>query len=141
MRNIITILILLNSLLCFGQNLNISKADTISVEQGDSSAIFKVSILINEKNEIIYNSKIVDCDVLKKELYIFIEKNQANHMIFYSAEREAMYRFFIKVQNDIFDVYTKIREDKSQTLFKKSFYILTDIEKETILKLYPLNIK
>jgi len=100
-----------------------------------------VSILANSNSEIIYNTKIISEKNLKNELYNFIKQNQENHLISFSSEKGTTYDFYLKVQDYISETYSRLRDEKSKELYKKSFSDLTEIEKERIMEIYPQNIK
>ncbi len=107
----------------------------------ETSDYESVLIHINKNDEIIYNSEIIDQASLTTELYKFIKRKEAKHLILFSNEKETTYRFFLIVQNCISEVYSQLREEKSNELYEKSLSELIENEKENIFKLYPKNIK
>lgn len=98
-------------------------------------------ILANSQSEIIYNNRILTEQQLKTELYDFIKQYQENHQIVFSSERGTSYDFYLKVQKYIFEIYTTLRDEKSNELYKKSFSDLKESEKERVIRIYPKNIK
>lgn len=107
----------------------------------DYSDFPSVLIIANENNELIYNNKIVNKGTIENELYNFIKQNQANHMIVFSSEKGTTYDFYLKVQDYITEVYSRLREEKSKEFYDKSFVELTEKENDEIVKIYPKNIK
>ena len=107
----------------------------------DYSRFPSVSILANEKNEIIYNDKTINKETLRSELYSFIKQNQTKHLIVFSSEKGTTYNSYLKVQDFILEVYSSLREEKSKEFYNKSFAELTEKEKGEIVKIYPKNIK
>lgn len=100
-----------------------------------------VSILANSKSEIIYNERIINVNIFRSELYKFIKQNQKNHLIVFSGERETTYKFYTKVQGFIFEIYSRLRDEKAKELYEKSFSNLTEDEKDIIKEIYPINIE
>jgi hypothetical protein len=127
--------------------LNISNIETglvrkmKPVKPVDYSDYQTVSIIANSKNEIIYITKIVNEKTLKSELYNFIKQYQENHLIAFSCEKGTTYDFYLKVQDCISETYTRLRDEKSKELYKKSYSDLMESEKEIVKEIYPQNIQ
>ncbi len=121
--------------------VNISNIEKTLVRKTiDYSDGQKVLILINSKNEIIYNQELVNKRQLKDKLYNFIKQNQANHLIVFSNEKGTAYHLYLKIHNCISETYIKLRNEKSKEFYNKLFSDLTNSEKEKIIKIYPQNI-
>jgi len=106
----------------------------------EDKEFLKVSVQINERNEIVYNDEIINGNTLKNELYSFIKQNPNNHLIMFTVEKETLYNFYLDVHSNISDVYSKLRNEKSKEIFERQFSDLTDKEKEEIEEIYPENI-
>ena len=117
------------------------KRELLPQKQIDYSDFPTISILANSKSEIILNNKIVTNATFVNELYDFIKSNQEHHLILFSSEKGTTYDFYIKVQDKIIETYKRLREEKSNELYKKSFVDLTEIEKKKVKEIYPQNIK
>lgn len=117
------------------------KRELLPKKQKDYSDFRSVSILANSKSEIILNDKIISSETLKNKLYDFIKNNQEHHLIVFSSEKGTTYDFYLKVQNHIFETYSRLREEKSQELYNKSFSELSEMENDKIKEIYPQNIK
>jgi hypothetical protein len=117
------------------------KRELLPQKQKDYSDFPSVSILANSKSEIILNNKIVTSETLKNKLYDFIKSNQEHHLIIFSNEKGTTYDFYLKVQNQIFETYSRLRDEKSKELYNKSFSELSETENEKIKEIYPQNIK
>ena len=110
-------------------------------ENIDYSNFSAISIKASDKNEIIVDGKIFNENNFEKELAAFIRKNQSNHLIEFSSDKETSYSFYIKVQNAIFEIYSLLRDEKAKEIFNNSYSNLTVDEQKKINEIYPTRIK
>jgi len=93
--------------------------------------------------EFIINEKF---DTLKPELELVNIENigncyQSKYLILLLVDRNAKYKTFTLVQNQIFKAINLARNEMAIKHFEKKYEELNDVEKKAIEKLVPLKIK
>ena len=76
---------------------------------------------------------------MNNQVRSFIELHKTNHLIILTSDDKVKYEFYLKIQNGILKIYEKLRNRLSQNIYFKNYEELSEIEKDEIKKVYPMN--
>jgi len=93
-----------------------------------------------EKESIYLNDKLITLEELNKQVESFIELYKEKHLILLTSNDNAKYELYFKTENELRNIYEKLRNRLSQKLYYKNYEELNEIEKDEIKKVYPMNI-
>ena len=121
-----------------------------------------LTVMVSSDNRIMCASEEVNLSGLRTKAKEFIENpsNSASlpeklpvdipffgsqmitdkHVISLQCDRGTKYQTYIDVQNELAAAYNDLREAVSRKQFSKEFKLLTDDQKEAVLKFYPQKI-
>ncbi|NER13433.1 biopolymer transporter ExbD [Leptobacterium flavescens] len=113
-------------------------------------------ILINKQNQLFAEDKVIELSELRSLAVSFIDNNgdgtctycsgkkladssdnPQEAIISLTADREASYRYFVAVQNELSAAFTELRNNYALREFGKSIGELTDSEIKKLEKAYP----
>lgn len=117
----------------------LTKENESQAEKWDD--MIKLSIQINENNQIIIADSLVKHSELKRITTEFILQNDSNHVIRLNTTRGTTYDFYIRTQEIIHKAYDEVRNHRSMDLYNKPFEELSAEKRSNIKKLYPFRLK
>lgn len=111
----------------------------------------KGSLLVNNDRTILTDLKSIvkefidnngdkSCNYCKGSAFLSSSENPAKAAVSLATHREAPYKDFIALQDELTAAYYELRAVYAQEVFSKDVSILTEVEMEQVKKAYPFSI-
>jgi len=113
------------------------ESEELEGEEKNSNAF---EILLNDKNQLVFNEEIINLDELRISICDYMKKSKSKSIIVINIDEKSILNFYKKINNLIRSEISKIRNDYAVMRFNDSFENLDKSQQLVIKKLYPQKI-
>lgn len=116
-----------------------------------------LNVFINKNDELLVKDRMVHIKDLRLAIKRFVDNNGSGNcsycegirelkssekpqlaVVSLKADREASYKYYVAVQNELTGAYDELREQYALKIFKKHTVALSNEEREEVRKAYPM---
>lgn len=89
---------------------------------------------------LLVNGKPMKVSLLKEETIRFVHRLGKKHLISIESDRDADYNLYFKMQNQLMEAYSQLRNETAQKKYHRDYALLNNDQKEQVRNICPQRI-
>lgn len=89
---------------------------------------------------LLVNGKPMQVSLLKEETIRFVHRLGKKHLISIESDRDADYNLYFKMQNQLMEAYSQLRNETAQKKYHRDYALLNNDQKEQVRNICPQRI-
>lgn len=99
-----------------------------------------MALRLTAGDTLLVNGKPMQVSLLKEETIRFVHRLGKKHLISIESDRDADYNLYFKMQNQLMEAYSQLRNETAQKKYHRDYALLTNDQKEQVRNICPQRI-
>lgn len=99
-----------------------------------------MALRLTAGDTLLVNGKPMQVSLLKEETIRFVHRLGKKHLISIESDRDADYNLYFKMQNQLMEAYSQLRNETAQKKYHRDYALLNNDQKEQVRNICPQRI-
>ena len=99
-----------------------------------------MALRLTAGDTLLVNGKPMQVSQLKEETIRFVHRLGKKHLISIESDRDADYNLYFKMQNQLMEAYSQLRNETAQKKYHRDYALLNNDQKEQVRNICPQRI-
>lgn len=99
-----------------------------------------MALRLTAGDTLLVNGKPMKVSLLKEETIRFVHRLGKKHLISIESDRDADYNLYFKMQNQLMEAYSQLRNETAQKKYHRDYALLNNDQKEQVRNICPQRI-